>query len=209
MAIRNLWGKTPLPTTNQVHQVTPGISILKDETKTQPTIETRLPQPSPYHTWVVRGRGRLLAGQEERPEVKPLPIRPYQTRPRGTQQNWLPCLFQNRGNHEAAEGKRDITDVRREKVLVFSGCNSHPATGSLQPVAIGAAVEVTKPSEPSRQMCRLGDAASRQAVTRVNVEQASKRPMWSPTLHQYGEGRRRWGSECNHETHEGGKSKRG
>ena len=80
-----------------------------------------------------------------------------------------------------------------KKVLVSSGCNSHPATGSLQPVAIGAAVEVTKPSEPSRQMCRSGDTASRQAVTRVNVEQASKRPMWSPTLHQYGEGRRRWG----------------
>ena len=31
--------------------------------------------------------------------------------------------------------------------LAFSGCNSHPATGSLQPVAIGAAVEVTKPVE--------------------------------------------------------------
>ena len=75
----------------------------------------------------------------------------------------------------------------------FSGCNSHPATGSLQPVAIGAAVEETKPSEPSRQMCRLGDAASRQAVTRVNVEQASKRPMWTPTLQSDGEGRRRWG----------------
>ena len=54
------------------------------------------------------------------------------------------------------------------------GCNSHLASWSLQPVAIGAAVEVTKPSEPSRQMCRFGDAASRQAVTRVNVEQASK-----------------------------------
>ena len=70
-----------------------------------------------------------------------------------------------------------------KRCMVFSGCNSHPATGSLQPVAIGAAVEVTKPSEPSRKMCRLGDAASRQAVTRVNVEQASKRPMWSPTSH--------------------------
>ena len=78
---------------------------------------------------------------------------------------------------------RDAASVRCEKVLVFSGCNSDPATGSLQPVAIGAAVEVTKPSEPSRQMCRFGDAASRQAVTRVNVEQASKRPMWSPTSH--------------------------
>ena len=30
--------------------------------------------------------------------------------------------------------------VRREpcKLLIFSGCNSHPATGSLQPVAIEA-----------------------------------------------------------------------
>ena len=56
--------------------------------------------------------------------------------------------------------------VRREpcEVLVFSGCNSHPATGSLQPVAIGATVEVTKPSEPSRQTGRFGDSASRQAV---------------------------------------------
>jgi hypothetical protein len=72
---------------------------------------------------------------------------------------------------------------RVECVPIVSGCNSHPATRSLQPVAIGVAVEVTKPSEPSRQMCRFGDAASRQAVTRVNVEQASKRPMWSPTSH--------------------------
>jgi hypothetical protein len=32
-----------------------------------------------------------------------------------------------------------IIFVRRErKVLIFSGCNSHPATGSLQPVAIEA-----------------------------------------------------------------------
>jgi hypothetical protein len=56
--------------------------------------------------------------------------------------------------------------VRREpcKVLIFSGCNSHPATGSLQPVAIGAAVEETKPSEPSRQTGRyrrLGEPTGR------------------------------------------------
>ena len=31
--------------------------------------------------------------------------------------------------------------VRRGKVLVFSGCKSRLATGSLQPVAIGAMVE--------------------------------------------------------------------
>jgi hypothetical protein len=47
--------------------------------------------------------------------------------------------------------------VRRDpcQVLIFSGCNSHAATGSLQPLAIGATVEETKPSEPSRQMCRF------------------------------------------------------
>ena len=54
------------------------------------------------------------------------------------------------------EGNGDAISVRREpcKVLIFSGCNSHPATGSLQPVATGAAVEETKPPEPSRHMCR-------------------------------------------------------
>jgi hypothetical protein len=36
--------------------------------------------------------------------------------------------------------EKDMQRVRREpcKVLIFSGCNSHPATGSLQPVAIEA-----------------------------------------------------------------------
>ena len=55
-----------------------------------------------------------------------------------------------------------------------SGLHDSFATSSLQPVAIGAAAEVTKPSEPSRQTGRSGGAASRQAVTRVNAEQASK-----------------------------------
>ena len=55
--------------------------------------------------------------------------------------------------------------VRREKASIFSGCKSHPATQSLQPVAIGAAVEVTKPPKPSMQRVALGDFASRQAVT--------------------------------------------
>jgi len=32
-----------------------------------------------------------------------------------------------------------------------------------------------------------------QAVTRVNVEQASKRVMWKPTRLNNGEGRRPWG----------------
>ena len=46
---------------------------------------------------------------------------------------------------------------------------------SLQPVAIGAAVEVTIPPEPPVERVTTGDPASRQAVTRVNAEQASKK----------------------------------
>ena len=38
--------------------------------------------------------------------------------------------------------------VRRERRLVHSGCKSHPGTGSFRPVAIGAAVEVTKLLKP-------------------------------------------------------------
>jgi hypothetical protein len=44
----------------------------------------------------------------------------------------------------------DVT-VRREKALDFSGCNSRPGTGSLHPVAIEAAVAVTKLSELSME----------------------------------------------------------
>src|SRR5471030_3109386 len=45
---------------------------------------------------------------------------------------------------------------------------------SFQPAAVGAAMEVTKSSEPLTQRVASGDSASRQAVTRVNAEQASK-----------------------------------
>jgi hypothetical protein len=61
---------------------------------------------------------------------------------------------------------------------------------SLQPVAIGAAVEVTILPKPSMERVALGDSASRQAVTRVNAEQASKPIMWEPTQPMHGEGRR-------------------
>ena len=40
-----------------------------------------------------------------------------------------------------------------------------PGNWSLQPVAIGAAVEVTKLPKPSMERVALGDSASRQAVT--------------------------------------------
>jgi hypothetical protein len=76
------------------------------------------------------------------------------------------------------------------------GASPTRLTQSLQPVAIGAAVEATKPPEPSRKTGRSSDSASSQAVTRVNVEQAPKGLMWKPTRPQYGEGRSPWGNEA-------------
>ena len=55
--------------------------------------------------------------------------------------------------------------VRREKALDFSGSESRPGTGLLHPVAIEAAVKVTKPLKPSMERVALGDSASVQAVT--------------------------------------------
>ena len=84
---------------------------------------------------------------------------------------------------------------------VVSSAGANPARQlSFQPVAIGAAVEVTKPPEPSMAKGRFGDSASRQAVTRVNAEQASKRVMWEPTRLSNGEGQRRWGRRTSKRT---------
>jgi hypothetical protein len=47
-----------------------------------------------------------------------------------------------------------------------------PTRRSLQPEAAGAAKEVTNWLKPSESVSRIGDSASVQAVTRVNVEQA-------------------------------------
>jgi len=52
-------------------------------------------------------------------------------------------------------------------------------------------MEVTISPEPLMQRVASGDSASRQAVTRVNAEQASKQLMWEPTQQRDGEGRRR------------------
>jgi hypothetical protein len=41
-----------------------------------------------------------------------------------------------------------VIRVRREKVMVHSGSQTRPGTGSLQPVAIRAAVEATRPLKP-------------------------------------------------------------
>ena len=81
--------------------------------------------------------------------------------------------------------------VRREKAAFPSGCKSRPANsvapaGSYRSGGRGnEAVGAFETNAP------LGGAASRQAVTRVNAEQASKELTWEPTRLSHGEGRRR------------------
>jgi len=82
------------------------------------------------------------------------------------------------------------TFVRREgdgfqRVRIPSG------KGLLQPEAIEAVDAATRRLKPSMERVASGDSASRQAVTRVNVEQASKGRMWEPTQQRDGEGRGR------------------
>ena len=48
----------------------------------------------------------------------------------------------------------------------------NPTRQWLQPEAIGAVMEVTKWLKPLISVSRIGDSASVQAATRVNVEQA-------------------------------------
>jgi hypothetical protein len=86
--------------------------------------------------------------------------------------------------------------VRREKALSSSGCEPRPATvapaGSNRSNDGGnEVVEAFGVEGPLR------DLAIMQAVTRVNVEQASKWLMRKPTRRKGGEGCHRWGSERN------------
>jgi hypothetical protein len=73
---------------------------------------------------------------------------------------------------------------------------ANPTRQPLQPEAIGAVMEVTKWLKPSISVSRIGDSASVQAATRVNVEQASKRTMCRPTRLPY-RGRLKWLGELS------------
>ena len=61
-----------------------------------------------------------------------------------------------------------------------------PTRLELRPEATGATVEVTKRLKPLvKRAAKYGGSASVQAVTRVNVEQASKRTLRRPTRLPY------------------------
>src|SRR5260370_12632841 len=79
--------------------------------------------------------------------------------------------------------------VRRAKVSFFSGCNSHLAT--VAPASSNrSGSRGNEAAEAFDAKGRLSDSASRQAVTRVNAEQAPKGLMREPTQRTFGEGRR-------------------
>ena len=62
--------------------------------------------------------------------------------------------------------------MRRDKAALFQWVQGPPGE-SLQPEATGAGMEVTKCLKPPDSGHELGDCASVQAATRVNVEQTS------------------------------------
>ena len=105
------------------------------------------------------------------------------------------ALYHQLGNLPQPESTHRFWCAVKSRV---SSAGANPARQlSFQPVAIGAAMEVTKSSKPSTTG-RYGDSANRQAVTRVNAEQASKRVMREPTQPEFGEGRRRNEVERQH-----------
>ncbi len=75
-------------------------------------------------------------------------------------------------------------DVRRVKVLVFSGCKSCVPTGSIQLGAIGAVVEVTKRSEPGR-------LAWRKCSSHLPSTTASMTRVWPRSMGKQATGRRK------------------
>src|SRR5437773_12565481 len=92
----------------------------------------------------------------------------------------------------AAQCPFRVCAVQRRRFPV----GENPTRQSLQPEAIGAVMEVTKWLKPSISVSRIGDSASVQAATRVNVEQASKRTMCRPTRLSY-RGRLKWLGELS------------
>ena len=100
--------------------------------------------------------------------------------------------------------------VRRGKARISSGCNSRPATWVAPAGSNRSGGGGNETAGATDAKGRSGDSASRQAVTRVNAEQASKCAMWEPTRHKIGEGRSRWGdgghtprSDRNQRSHRG------
>ena len=79
--------------------------------------------------------------------------------------------------------------MRRERRVIFCGCESRPATVAPAGSTWGGSRRQRLGLKHSEERPRRG-SASIQAVTRVNAEQASKRVTWEPTWRENREGRR-------------------
>jgi hypothetical protein len=95
------------------------------------------------------------------------------------------------------DSSNNIIIVRRDKVRIFSGCKSHPANSVAPAGSYRSGGGGNETAGASEKTGRSSGSASPQAVTRVNVEQASKDLMWEPTRLLIGEGRSRWGIEAH------------
>ena len=71
--------------------------------------------------------------------------------------------------------------VRRDKVRIFSGCKSHPANSVAPAGSYRSGGGGNETAGAFEKTGRSSGPASPQAVTRVNVEQASKGLTWEPT----------------------------
>jgi len=126
----------------------------------------------------------------------------------GSPPDWPPSKhaqirFRNRGgDHRILDAARCFLNNLRRPLLACAvqrrrfPVGASPTRHPLQPEAIGAVMEVTKWLKPSISVSRIGDSASVQAATRVNVEQASKRTMCRPTRLPY-RGRLKWLGELS------------
>src|SRR4051794_41893027 len=85
--------------------------------------------------------------------------------------------------------------VRRAKARIFSGCKPRPDNWSLHPVAIGAAVEATKPSEPSRPRAALAARRAGRAQREGTPSKPRKNPVWGATPVLHGGSRRPLGHQ--------------
>lgn len=90
-----------------------------------------------------------------------------------------------------------IDIVRRDKARIFSGCKSHPANSVAPAGSYRSGGGGNETAGAFEKTGRSSGSASPQAVTRVNVEQASKGLTWEPTRLSIGEGRSRWGMEAH------------
>ena len=114
-------------------------------------------------------------------------------------------MFNARSGTRAREGRGSTTGdhinnniiARRDKVWLSGGCKSHPANSVAPAGSYRSGGGGNETAGAFEKTGRPSDSASSQAVTRVNVEQASKDLTWKPTRLLIGEGRSHWGNEAH------------